>query len=111
MLDDERQAESRQPDSPRGFVPPRAAELSTVQRWLVLSAAFLGWMFAGLEISLFVLIARPAVIDILGPRYQPGEIEQVAAQWFAWYQCAFLLGAAAGGWIFGALGDRAGRTR
>jgi MFS transporter, SHS family, sialic acid transporter len=90
---------------------PPGGELSLGQRWLVLSAAFAAWMFAGMEISLFVLIARPAIIDILGSRYEPGQIEQVAAQWFAWYQAAFLLGAAAGGWIFGALGDRAGRIR
>ena len=32
-------------------------------------------------------------------------------QWFAWYVCAFLFGAAAGGWIFGRLGDRFGRVR
>lgn len=86
-------------------------ELSTSQRWLVLITAFLAWMFAGMEISLFVLIARPAIIDILGSHYEPDQIERVAAQWFAWYQAAFLLGAAAGGWIFGALGDRLGRTR
>jgi MFS transporter, SHS family, sialic acid transporter len=88
-----------------------AGELSIAQRWLVLSTAFLAWMFAGMEISLFVLIARPAIIDLLGAHYGPSQIEQVAAQWFAWYQAAFLLGAAAGGWVFGALGDRAGRTR
>ena len=34
-----------------------------------------------------------------------------AARWFAWYQCAFLFGAAAGGFIFGRLGDRIGRTK
>ena len=32
-------------------------------------------------------------------------------RWFAWYQAAFLFGAAAGGWLFGWLGDRLGRTR
>jgi MFS family permease len=84
--------------------------LSTSERWLALSTAFLAWMFAGLQISMFVLISRPAIIDILGAQYDADQIERVAAQWFAWYQCAFLLGAAAGGWFFGALGDRAGRT-
>jgi len=85
--------------------------LSLGQRQIVLTTAILGWMFAGLEISLFVLISRPAIIDMLGRSVPPGEIERAAAQWFAWYQCAFLLGAAAGGSIFGVLGDRAGRTR
>lgn len=32
------------------------------------------------------------------------------ARWFAWYQCAFLFGAAAGGLCFGWLGDRIGRA-
>jgi MFS family permease len=86
-------------------------ELSTSERWLVLSTAFLAWMFAGLQISMFVLISRPAIIDMLGGQYDADQIERVAAQWFAWYQCAFLLGAAAGGWVFGSLGDRAGRTK
>src|SRR5262249_45545466 len=31
--------------------------------------------------------------------------------WFAWYLCVFLLGAAAGGLVFGRLGDRHGRVR
>ena len=35
----------------------------------------------------------------------------MAGGWYAYFQCAFLFGAAAGGWIFGHLGDRIGRTR
>lgn len=31
--------------------------------------------------------------------------------WFAWYQCAFLFGAATGGLLFGRLGDRWGRSK
>ncbi len=37
--------------------------------------------------------------------------EAAAARWYAYFQCAFLFGAAAGGWFFGRLGDRIGRTR
>ena len=80
--------------------------LSPVGRWCVLVAAFAGWMFAGLQISLFVLVARPAMRDLL-PAASEGEI----GDWFAWFQCAFLLGAASGGWIFGWMGDRMGRSR
>ena len=36
-------------------------ELSLGQRLTVLAAAFLGWMFAGLQIALFVLIHRSAM--------------------------------------------------
>jgi SHS family sialic acid transporter-like MFS transporter len=86
---------------------PGNSGLSAGQQWLVLSAAFLGWMFAGLEISLFVLISRPAMYDLLGSQATEADV----GTWFAWYQCAFLLGAAAGGWLLGWLGDRTGRTR
>jgi MFS family permease len=73
----------------------------------ILIAAFLAWMFAGLENSLFILIHRQMMLELLGP----GTAEKVVAEWFAWFQAAFLLGAAAGGWLFGAMGDRLGRTR
>lgn len=92
--------------------------LTVRQRYVVLIAAFLGWMFAGLEIALFVLIHRPAMVSLLSVA-STGETavtpvaidEQAITQWFAWYQAAFLFGAAAGGWMFGWLGDRHGRTR
>ena len=93
-------------------------ELSVRQRYIVLVAAFLGWMFAGLEISLFVLIHRPAMVTLMKDTSaptastRPAEIDESAvAQWFARYQAAFMLGAASGGWICGVLGDRRGRTR
>jgi MFS family permease len=74
----------------------------------VLLAAFLAWMFAGLEISLFVLIHRQMTPELLGIKEPP---EATVTQWFAWFQAAFLFGAAAGGWLFGSLGDRFGRAR
>ena len=44
-------------------VPPPAIEATRITRaqWLVLAAAFLGWMFDGVEIGLFPLVARPAL--------------------------------------------------
>jgi MFS family permease len=86
---------------------PAAVLLGRGARRRVLAAAFLAWMFAGLEISLFVLIHRPMMLSLLGERVE----EQVVTRWFAWYQAAFMFGAAAGGWLFGWLGDRVGRTR
>src|SRR6185503_8453508 len=56
--------------------------------------------------ALYILIHRQLVFGLAGP-----VDESIVAQWFAWYQAAFLLGAAAGGWLFGWLGDRLGRTR
>src|SRR4051812_40972294 len=37
--------------------------------------------------------------------------EALVGRWFAWNQCAFLFGAAAGGLLFGWLGDRIGRAK
>jgi SHS family sialic acid transporter-like MFS transporter len=89
------------------MIPPKPpAGMSSSQRITVLVAAFLGWMFAGYQISLFVLIHRSAMISMMS---SPNEAE--IKQWFAWFQAAFMLGAAAGGWIFGVLGDRFGRTK
>lgn len=84
-----------------------AVPLTRARRLGILGAAFLAWMFAGLEISLFVLIHRQMALDLLGQ----DTPERTITRWFAWYQAAFLLGAAVGGWVFGWFGDRAGRTR
>jgi MFS family permease len=82
-----------------------------------LAAGFLGWLCAGIEMGLGPLIARPAFRDLLfhsrnqssGPLDAADEAS--VGVWFAWYLCAFLLGAAVGGPIFGFLGDRLGRVR
>lgn len=86
---------------------PQPAALTTPQRYGVLLAAFAAWMFAGLEISLFILVHRQMTLELLGA----STPEKDVTRWFAWFQCAFLFGAAAGGWLFGFLGDHFGRTR
>src|SRR4051794_33401388 len=99
------------PDLPQGA---EVKPLSAGQRQMVLAVAFAAWVFAGLEISTFVLLSRPAGVDMLTSEPAQSslqQIEPIAARWFSWYQCAFLLGAAAGGWLFGALGDRLGRSK
>jgi SHS family sialic acid transporter-like MFS transporter len=86
-------------------------------RNLGLAAAFLGWLCAGVEMGLGPLVARPAFRQLLFPDQSdlslplsPGDETQLGA-WFAWYLCAFLLGAAVGGPLFGLLGDRRGRVQ
>jgi SHS family sialic acid transporter-like MFS transporter len=88
-------------------VPSDRPHLTTSQRVHVLVAAFLAWTYAGFGIALFVLDHRPMMLDLLGPAAD----ERAVTRWFAWYQAAFLFGAAAGGWLFGWAGDRFGRTR
>ncbi len=55
------------------------ATLSRHGRATVLGASFLAWMFAGLEISLFVLIHRQMSRELLGPETP----EQDVTRWFA----------------------------
>src|SRR5262249_13640979 len=52
-------------------------------------------------------VHRQMTLGLLGEQTP----EDVVRQWFAWFQAAFLLGAAAGGGLFGWLGDRIGRSR
>ncbi|MCI0705383.1 MAG: MFS transporter [Planctomycetia bacterium] len=87
-------------------IPPDQL-LTRGERIRVLIGGFLAWMFAGLEISLFILIHRQMTLGLLGS----DTSEEVVRQGFVWFQAAFLFGAAAGGWHFGWLGDRIGRTR
>src|SRR5438445_2483620 len=75
-------------------------------KWMALTAALLGWMFDGLEMGLFPLVARPAIRDLLAV-----SDDSEVGRWFAVATAAFLVGAATGGVLFGWLGDRIGRVR
>lgn len=76
----------------------------------VLAAAFLGWMFDGMEMGLFPLIARPALLQ-MQQAHGLTLNDAFVAQWMGYATAAFLLGAAGGGVIFGWLGDKIGRVR
>ncbi len=93
-------------------------------QWLAMLAAFLGWMFDGFEMGLYPLVARPALQEMLqkdvraelaeanASETQVSEVlEKRVGGWFAAFNAVFLFGAAAGGLVFGWLGDRIGRTR
>ncbi|HEY0968375.1 MAG TPA: MFS transporter [Opitutaceae bacterium] len=76
----------------------------------VLTAAFLGWMFDGLEMGIFPLIARPA-LQQMQAAHGLVATDAFVGQWMGYVTAAFLLGAAIGGVVFGWLGDRIGRVR
>src|SRR5688572_11261162 len=80
----------------------------TSGQWLVLIAAFLGWLFDGFEMGLFPVVARPALMT-----FAPAgvAVDAFVGSWMGWITAAFLFGAAAGGLVFGWLGDRIGRVR
>jgi MFS family permease len=74
-------------------------------KWLVLLAAFLGWMFDGLEMGIFPQISRPAVTELLH-----GNVQHLGF-WNNFIAAMFLWGAALGGLVFGWLGDKIGRVK
>ena len=86
-------------------------ELSPWGRRVTLAAAVLGWLCAGVEMGLGPLASRPALLDLLSRATSSRPEEGRVGEWFGRYLCAFLLGGAVGGLVFGRLGDRAGRVR
>ena len=83
--------------------------LSRRTQIMTLIAAFLGWMFDGLEMGIFPLIARPALLEM---QKGSGILDEGFVQsWMGIVTASFLLGAASGGLIFGWLGDKIGRVR
>src|SRR3954462_11218903 len=85
----------------------RLRELSP-QQWKSGIAAWLGWLFDGLELHLYTLIATPLVIQLLAATSSADpEVKEKSA----YIQAAFLIGWAVGGAFFGRLGDLLGRSR
>jgi MFS family permease len=73
-------------------------------------AAWLGWLFDGLDMHIYTLVATPFVAILLmqdGVAASPGEVDTKASI----IQAAFLVGWALGGGAFGWIGDRIGRSR
>ena len=88
--------------------PPMSAPVISAHTLrLTLAAAFMGWMFDGLEMGLFPLVARPALQQMQGGTVNDAFV----GHWMGVITAAFLLGAAVGGLVFGWLGDRVGRVR
>jgi MFS family permease len=71
-------------------------------------AAWLGWMFDGLDMHLYVLVATPFVAELIGAD-SPKDPD--VGYYGSWIQAAFLFGWALGGAFFGRIGDRLGRSR
>jgi MFS transporter, SHS family, sialic acid transporter len=106
--------------------------ITTSGQWMALTAALLGWLFDGAEMGVFSMVGRRAIADLLGyskpilatASESAGSISTVIhytkptldqeneiAMAFGVIIAVFLVGAAAGGVLFGWLGDRIGRVR
>ena len=70
-------------------------------------AAWLGWMFDGLDMHLYTLVAAPFVMQLLGA---VSTADPLVKEKSSWIQAAFLVGWALGGGFFGRLGDKLGRS-
>ena len=90
--------------------PPEPASLRdlSAQQWRSGAAAWLGWLFDGLDMYLYLLVATPFVAELLGAA-DPKEPQ--VAYCSSWIQAAFLVGWALGGGLFGRVADRLGRSR
>ncbi len=94
--------------------PPAAAPEATRLReitplqWKSGIAAWLGWLFDGLELHLYTLIATPLVIELVAAT---SAADPAVKEKAAYIQAAFLTGWAVGGAFFGRLGDLLGRSR
>jgi MFS family permease len=82
-------------------------DLSPYQ-WKSGIAAWLGWLFDGLDMHLYVLVAAPFVAELI----RVTDTRNAAVgRYSSWIQAAFLVGWALGGGCFGRVGDLIGRSR
>ncbi len=79
--------------------------------WTVLTIAALGWMFDTFDQHLFNLLRQQSVTELLKGTVPDADLPALAQKTGANLTAVFLIGWAIGGFIFGALGDRLGRTR
>ncbi len=89
--------------------PAEAARLSEISpaQWKSGIAAWLGWLFDGLELHIYTLVAGPLVLNLMLNTKDSALVNEKKA----YIQAAFLIGWALGGAFFGRLGDRLGRSR
>jgi MFS family permease len=77
------------------------------QQWKSGIAAWLGWLFDGLDMHLYVIVAAPFVAELL----DVPEKDKSVGEYSSIIMAAFLIGWALGGGFFGVIGDRLGRSR
>ncbi|MCU0783320.1 MAG: MFS transporter [Verrucomicrobia bacterium] len=102
------QAASKPTENPQPGGEPSSPRVLSKQQWRSGIAAWLGWMFDGLDMHLYTLVAAPFVADLLGGL---STTDPRVGHHASIIQAAFLLGWALGGGFFGRIGDRLGRAR
>lgn len=79
----------------------------TPQQWRSGLAAWLGWLFDGLDMHLYTLVAITFVAELMHADKSDPQVGYNSSL----IQGAFLIGWALGGSVFGVIGDRIGRSR
>src|SRR5262245_8840600 len=79
----------------------------TGYQWLVLLVAFLGWVVDSMDGTLFSLIQKPSMTELMGPEASAATIGFYSSVVFS----VMLVGWALGGICFGILADYIGRTK
>src|SRR5438132_9735018 len=87
---------------------PSCLQDLTPQQWKSGIAAWLGWLFDGLDMHLYTLVAAPFVMELLSAAT---PADAAVREKSSWIQAAFLTGWALGGGFFGRAGDKLGRSR
>ena len=83
-----------------------ASEVTGYQ-WMVLLVAWLGWVFDAMDGTLFSLVQKPSMTELMGPGATDAAIGFYSSVVFS----VMLVGWALGGICFGILGDYIGRTK
>ncbi len=79
--------------------------------WLVLVIAALGWLFDAMDQNLFTLVRQPSIKELLAPHVPADQLDAAAKALGGQITAIFLIGWAVGGFTFGILGDKLGRSR
>src|SRR5215211_1485558 len=92
--------------------PPNTSRISRTQ-WRSGLAAWLGWLFDGLDMHRYTLVATAFVAQLLASPGSPSlPTDSPDVKFYSGIiQAAFLVGWALGGGFFGLIGDRLGRSR
>src|SRR2546429_9905307 len=96
-----------------GSPPPSGREVTRLrdlspQQWRSGIAAWLGWLFDGLDMHLYTLVYAQFVAELL---HVSSTADPSVGRHASIIQGGFPLGWAVGGGLFGRIGDRLGRLR
>src|SRR6185436_6316395 len=76
-------------------------------QWLVLLVAWLGWVFDSMDGTLYSLVQKPSMTELMGRAASEADIGLYSGIVFS----VMLIGWAMGGIIFGVIADYIGRTK